>query len=93
METSSATLVLRGTVIRYEVNKQMNVKAYQCPLDVVRENSNWVHHAQPANGTSLISGCISCVYTLFGRNLRHNLPVFYVLVNVSSHFLSTKNIF
>ena len=67
METSSAIFVFRGTVIKYDVNRQINVSACQCPFDDFG-NGPMQTIAQPANDTCWVSKCISCVYTLLGRN-------------------------
>ena len=67
IETSSTILLFSGTVIRYEVNKQINVRACLLPFDVVG-GGPLQSMAHPAKGTFRISKCIGCMYNALGRN-------------------------
>ena len=59
------------TVIKYEVDKEMNVKANQFPFDGV-SSCPMESIAQLANGTCGICRCIGCIYILLSKNRMHN---------------------
>ena len=67
MQTSCTVLLFNGTVIRYEVNKQINVSTCLLPLEVVGSGL-MESMAYPAKGTFGISKCMGCGYNLLGRN-------------------------
>ena len=54
IENSLAVFFFNGTLIKYEVNKQMKVNAYLCPFDVIG-SCPMESITQPANGTCGIS--------------------------------------
>ena len=71
IETSSAILCFSDTMMRYKVNKHINVRVCHLPFDVAGRGP-MQSMAHPAKGTFGISKCMGWVYNQLGKNCIHN---------------------